>query len=183
MLGVWHDTTASTCHSQDATAFATLAGVGGASRATLSLAYLSKTLSRAWGNSFVDADCFGSGTSDRVYGFISYPEVRARCFAGDDAGALEQLRRTWGWMINREPGNTVWEGVGAGGDIANYEGAFTSMAHGWAAGAAPALVSVARISPLVSRTECSTHRPTMSWVWNQLLPDLLLTTLYRILET
>ena len=44
-------------------------------------------------------------------------------------------------QVVRDPVGTFWEGVGRDGDVGNYQGAFASMAHGWSAGAAIALVS------------------------------------------
>ncbi len=128
-------------HAQDGNSLAVLTGVADPARATSALAYLDRALARPWGNAFVDNDTYFGGASDRVYAFINYPEVSARFRTGQDASALEQLRRTWGWMIDRDPSGTVWEGVGAGGDIGNYEGAYSSQAHGWSSGAAPALTN------------------------------------------
>src|SRR6202012_3465142 len=45
----------------------------------------------------------------------------------------------YGWMYNHDPGITAWEGIGPGGTL--YEGAFTSMAHGWSTGVLPALTN------------------------------------------
>lgn len=147
-LGAWKDTTTSTCYSQDAGSFASIAGVGGLSRATSSLKYFNTALNHTWGNAFIDKDdCWGSGTSQRVYGFTTYPEVIARFASGDDTGALDVLRRTWGTMVNNDPKNTLWEAFGANGLISNYEAGFTSMAHGWSAGAGPALVRNGILAP------------------------------------
>lgn len=168
--GTWFDTISSTttCHSQDATAFATLVGAGTPAQANSSLAWINSTLSRTWGNGMVDQDCFGSGTSDRVYAFLGYPEVLARFVANDTFGAIEELRRTWGWMVDNNPGNTTWEATGSGGDINNYEGNFTSLAHGWAAGAAPALsnevMGVKPTSPGFVTYDLIPHPGDLSWV-------------------
>src|SRR5262249_49533861 len=69
----------------------------------------------------------------------SYLELLARFSVDDDYGALQQLRTTWGWMLARDPGPTVWEAIGPGGTVSSYQGGFSSMAHGWSSGAAPAL--------------------------------------------
>ncbi|KZP08358.1 glycoside hydrolase family 78 protein [Athelia psychrophila] len=169
--GTWWDSVGangSACHSQDAAAFATLAGVGTPAQANSSLGWITATLGRSWGNGMVDADCFGAGTSDRVYAFLGYPEVLARFASDDAAGALEELRRTWGWMVDSNPGNTTWEATGAGGDVENYEGNFTSLAHGWAAGAAPALsnevMGVKPTSPGFATYDVIPKPGNLSWV-------------------
>lgn len=167
--GTWFDAIGSTCHSQDAAAFATLAGISDTSRANSSLEWVTSTLARPWGTAMVDKDCFGGGTSDRVYAFLGYPEVLARFTSGDETGALEELRRTWGWMINHDPGNTTWEATGSGGNIGNYEGAFTSLAHGWAAGAAAALSNeVLGVKPLTAGFATYTVIPRVGdLVWSE----------------
>ncbi|KAI1151155.1 Six-hairpin glycosidase-like protein [Nemania diffusa] len=131
-------------HAQDGNSLAVLAGIANATSATAALGYLASATARPWGNAFYDAagEALGSGFSDRVYTFVSYFEGAARFEAGaddDDAagGALDLVRRTWGWMAAADPGVTHWEGVGAGG--AKYEGADTSLAHGWSSGVAPLL--------------------------------------------
>ncbi len=53
--------------------------------------------------------------------------------------AIDQIKRTYGWMYTNDPGITAWEGIGPGGTP--YEGAFTSMAHGWSTGVLPALTN------------------------------------------
>lgn len=75
-----------------------------------------------------------------MYPFTSYFEGAAR-FEGarDVRGALDLVRRTWGSMAARDPGVTHWEGVGAGGS--KYEGADTSLAHGWSTGVTPLLTT------------------------------------------
>ncbi|KZV86537.1 alpha-L-rhamnosidase [Exidia glandulosa HHB12029] len=168
--GAWRDSLSggtSGCHSQDATAFAVLANASTADQASASFSFISKTLRRDWGNAFVDQDCFGGGTSDRVYNFISHPEVMARFQTGDDAGALELIRRSWGWQVDRDPGGTMWEGVGTGGDVGAYEGGFSSMAHGWAAGAAIALstkvLGVEPTSPGFATYDVVPHPGDLTW--------------------
>ncbi|KAH8653589.1 glycoside hydrolase family 78 protein [Xylariales sp. PMI_506] len=130
-------------HAQDGNSLAVLAGVVAAnsSEAAASLAYLSSANAYEYGNAFYDAggnDITGcDGCSERVYAFISYFEMAARFEAGLASSALDQIRRTYGWMAAREPGGTFWEGIGADGTP--YEGAYTSMAHGWSTGVVPLL--------------------------------------------
>ncbi|QQM46596.1 alpha-L-rhamnosidase [Streptomyces liliifuscus] len=64
--------------------------------------------------------------------FVGGMELNARFTANDDHGALNQIRRTWGHMLNSDIGtrSTFWEGIRADGGLA-YGGSFMSLAHGW----------------------------------------------------
>ncbi|MEV6535719.1 alpha-L-rhamnosidase [Streptomyces sp. NPDC051639] len=64
--------------------------------------------------------------------FAGGMELNARFTANDDYGALAQIRRTWGHMLNSDIGtkSTFWEGIKADGGLA-YGGSFMSLAHGW----------------------------------------------------
>ncbi|KAI1338056.1 glycoside hydrolase family 78 protein [Xylariaceae sp. FL0016] len=128
-------------HAQDGNALAVLSGIANATLAASVLRYLGNATARPYGNAFYDGvgEALGEGFADRVYPFISYFEIAARFETGDAEGALELVHRTWGWMGGRDPGGTSWEGIGTDG--APYEGAFTSMAHGWSTGATPLLTS------------------------------------------
>jgi hypothetical protein len=65
---------------------------------------------------------------------------------GQTAKALQLIRRLWGTMINQDPGGTDfehWTGPADSGTV------LTSHAHGWSAGATPALTEyVAGITPV-----------------------------------
>ncbi|KAI1185496.1 glycoside hydrolase family 78 protein [Nemania serpens] len=132
---------AARAHAQDGNSLAALAGIGDATTASAALAYLAANNARPYGNAFYDAggEALGAGFSDRVYAFTSYFEGAARFEARGARGALDLIRRTWGWMAARDPGITHWEGVGADGT--KYEGADTSLAHGWSTGVTPLLTS------------------------------------------
>jgi hypothetical protein len=128
-------------HAQDGNAIAVTAGVADATRATSALAYLEATTKLPYGNAFMDNDTL-SGVDDanqRVYAFTSYPELVARFRSGVADTAIDQIKRTYGWMYANDPGITAWEGIGPQGTP--YEGAFTSMAHGWSTGVLPALTN------------------------------------------
>ncbi|HEX4789946.1 MAG TPA: alpha-L-rhamnosidase C-terminal domain-containing protein, partial [Actinospica sp.] len=128
-------------HAQDGNSIAITAGVADAERSASALAYLDATTKLPYGNAFMDNDTL-SGVGDaaqRVYAFTSYPELVARFESGQAASAIDQIKRTYGWMYENDPGITAWEGIGPGGTP--YEGAFTSMAHGWSTGALPALTN------------------------------------------
>jgi hypothetical protein len=125
-------------HAQDGNSIAVLAGVASSAQATSLLAYLD-SLALPYGNPFYDNDSIGSGYSQRVYAFISYFEIQARFLSGSATTALDQIRRTYGWMANNDPTTTFWEGIGTNGSM--YEGTYTSAVHGWSTGVLPALTN------------------------------------------
>jgi hypothetical protein len=128
-------------HGQDGNAIAITAGIADSTRAASALAHLDATTRLPYGNAFMDNDTL-DGVSDaarRVYAFTSYPELVARFETGQAASAIDQIKRTYGWMYANDPGITFWEGIGPDGTP--YEGAFTSMAHGWSTGVLPALTN------------------------------------------
>ena len=127
-------------HAQDGNGIAVLAGITNQSLSTDVLNYWEKATSLPYGNAFYDSDIMSPGSqfSQRVYAFISYGELAAR-FAtpGAAASGFDELRRLYGWMASHDPLVTQWEGIGPGGSP--YEGAFTSMAHGWSTAVVPVL--------------------------------------------
>ncbi len=64
--------------------------------------------------------------------FAGGMELNARFTANDDFTALDQIRRTWGHMLDSDIGtkSTFWEGIQSDGGLA-YGGSFMSLAHGW----------------------------------------------------
>ena len=142
--GAFLDTTArADIHPQDGNAFAALARLPGSLRA---LDHLARHNAKPWGNSIADNDGFddwawGFDSSERVYPFISYFENRARFEHGLDESAHDQLRRTWGFMVDPLKGGpgTMWEAIGQFGSIDGYQGSSSSMASGWSSGGAPLL--------------------------------------------
>lgn len=126
-------------HAQDGNSLSIVSGVANSSRAEQILSYLSSNTELPYGNAFYDNDIVGAGYSQRVYAFISYFELEARLLTGHVSSALDQIRRMYGWMSSNDPGITMWEGIGADGQP--YEGAYTSMAHGWSTGIVPALTN------------------------------------------
>lgn len=126
-------------HAQDGNSLSILTGVANSTRANQVLSYLSSHNARPYGNSFYDNDVIGAGFSQRVYAFISYFEIEARFIVGSASSALEEIRRLYGWMASHDPMVTQWEGIGDNGSP--YEGAYTSMAHGWGTGIVPALTN------------------------------------------
>ncbi|AHH99775.1 alpha-L-rhamnosidase C-terminal domain-containing protein [Kutzneria albida] len=121
-------------HGQDGNALAITSGVADPARARSALDLLTARTARPWGNAFMDDDTLVGDGSQRVYAFTSYPEIEARFLTGQADSAAEEIKRLYGWM-----GSTDWEGIGAGGSP--YEGAYTSLAHGWSTGVLPALTN------------------------------------------
>jgi hypothetical protein len=81
-----------------------------------------------------------------IHPFPGGMEVMARFTAGDDAAALDLVRREWGHMLTSPLGtrSTFWEGFHPNGDPADYynggyPASYTSLAHGWATGPTAAL--------------------------------------------
>ena len=135
-------------HPQDGNAFAILAGLATPAQASSSLAYLDRTTRLRWGNALADSNAWSAAPcnnvpSQCVFPFISYFDLEARFAAGADASALDELRRTWGWMLSPAAGTsgTDWEAIGAGGSVDGYERAASSLAAGWSTGALPALTN------------------------------------------
>ncbi|MGW2234266.1 alpha-L-rhamnosidase-related protein [Streptomyces sp. NPDC001759] len=157
-------------HAQDGNALAVTAGVADAGRAASALAHLDTTTRLPYGNAFMDNDTLFAGASQRVYAFTSYPEIVARFLAGRTDSALDQIRRTYGWMDGHDPGITHWEGIGPGGSL--YEDAYTSMAHGWSTGVLPALthhlLGARPVSPGYATWEVRPQPGDVTWAQGQL---------------
>ncbi|MDH6702891.1 alpha-L-rhamnosidase C-terminal domain-containing protein [Streptomyces sp. MAA16] len=157
-------------HAQDGNAIAVTAGIADAGRAASALAHLDATTRRPYGNAFMDNDTLFDGASQRVYAFTSYPEIVARFETGRADSALDQIRRTYGWMDGHDPGITHWEGIGPDGSL--YEDAYTSMAHGWSTGVLPALthelLGARPTSPGYVTWEVRPHPGDVSWAQGQL---------------
>ncbi|KAH9476632.1 hypothetical protein JR316_0010545 [Psilocybe cubensis] len=85
---------------------------------------------------------------DTISPFISGFEIQAHFEAGNDARAMELIRRTWGYMLTTDLSvqSTLLEGFTANGSLAyrynhgyNDDPAYTSHSHGWSSGPTPAL--------------------------------------------
>jgi hypothetical protein len=157
-------------HAQDGNSLAVTAGVADTDRARSALAHLDATTRRPYGNAFMDNDTIFDGASQRVYAFTSYPEIVARFTVGRADSALDQIRRTYGWMDAHDPGVTNWEGIGPGGSL--YEDAYTSMAHGWSTGVLPALthhlLGARPTSPGYATWEVRPEPGDVAWAQGQL---------------
>ena len=79
-------------------------------------------------------------SSTSVHPFPGGMEVHAHFAAGNDATALDLIRREWGYMLNSPAGtaSTFWEGYRTDG-TSDYSGSYMSAAHGWSTGPTSAL--------------------------------------------
>lgn len=156
-------------HGQDGNAIAVTAGVADRTRAASALDHLEATTKRPYGNAFMDNDTLFAGASQRVYAFTSYPELVARFETGRADSAIDQIKRTYGWMEKHDPGITHWEGIGPGGSL--YEDAYTSMAHGWSTGVLPALTNqllgAKPASPGFATWSVRPHPGSVTWARGQ----------------
>lgn len=105
------------------------------------LAYMRDNLWESWGPDNVDVPFYRLTPgfpwhNQRVMPFMNYYEALARYLSGDDEGAMELLRRCWGYMVGTEPGTTFWEWKSRRGQVDVH---FCSLCHGWSAGVVPLL--------------------------------------------
>ena len=120
-------------HAQDGNGLAIMANITSSDQSNAILDYYAHATGRPWGNAFYDTTEYGGDFDQRVYAFISFFEITARLqTSGQTSSGLDQIRRMYGWMAAQDPQITMWEGIGPNGSP--YEGAFTSMAHGWSTG-------------------------------------------------
>ncbi|KAH8112125.1 Six-hairpin glycosidase [Phellopilus nigrolimitatus] len=85
---------------------------------------------------------------DTISPFISGFELQAHFASGNDARAMDLLRREWGYMLytNLSVKSTLLEGFTANGSLGyrsydgyNYDPSYTSHSHGWSSGPTSAL--------------------------------------------
>ena len=106
-------------------------------------------------------DAVRSGTSGTP--FMTAFRLRALIAAGEPAAAVDEVRRTWGAMLDRGPG-TFWEESSMEGDpLEMYGRPFgRSRCHAWAAGPAAALPeAVLGLRPLDDGWSRFTVRPQL----------------------
>jgi hypothetical protein len=126
--GLYKDNPTSTLYPQDGNSLAVWYGLSDSAARSRTI---SQKLSTRW-------NAFGATTPEwhgDVHPFAGSMELAAHFSAGDDTTALDQIRRTWGYMLTSAIGtkSTFWEGINAGGGPA-YGGSFMSLAHGWSSG-------------------------------------------------
>jgi hypothetical protein len=157
-------------HGQDGNGIAILAGVASPAQATSALGHLAQATAQPYGNAFMDNNTLVSDGAQRVYAFTSYPEIQARFLSGQADSAIDEIKRLYGWMTDRGPGITDWEGIGAGGSL--YEGAYTSGAHGWSTGVLPALTNdllgATPTGPGFTTWSVQPHPGSVTWARGQL---------------
>jgi alpha-L-rhamnosidase len=134
-------------HPQDANVQGVISGVlrGGAAGSALN--FLGGPLATTYGTAT------GQFNNDPYMGryispFESGWELYARFQYYQSGQALNLIRRTWGQMVNNDPGDTLWEKMTTAGGVAPYQSfnpdgspivenansGETSLAHGWSAG-------------------------------------------------
>ncbi|WP_247196609.1 trehalase family glycosidase [Streptomyces sp. GESEQ-35] len=123
--GMYKDNPTSGLYPQDGNSLAVWYGLTDSTAKSRSIV---SQLATRWGNYGPVTPEWGSNVSP----FAGGMELNAHFAANDDHTALEQIRRTWGHMLNSDIGtkSTFWEGIRADGGHA-YGGSFMSLAHGW----------------------------------------------------
>jgi hypothetical protein len=123
--GMYKDNPGSALYPQDGNSLAVWYGLTDSAAKARSIV---TRLGTRWGAYGPTTPEWGSNVSP----FAGGMELNARFTAGDDYGALAQIRRTWGHMLDSDIGtrSTFWEGVKADGGLA-YGGSYMSLAHGW----------------------------------------------------
>jgi alpha-L-rhamnosidase len=151
-------------HPLDGNALAVLFGVAPADRAAAVLSFLHDRLWTPVGTLSADLPYGGWAQDGAVWPAYVWAELEARFAMGDDANALEVLRRTWGSMLGRDPGGSFWEFAMQDGSI--HDGS-TSLAHGWSTGALSGLsrwvLGVRSLQPGYVEYVLSPHTGDVSW--------------------
>jgi hypothetical protein len=148
--------------AQDANALAVLFGIAPSADVPRIVSAL-KTL---WGPH--GSEPFSGTTySNLISPFITAFEVEADYLAGDTANAEQLLHLTWDQMIDpRNPFFTggMWENVGPDGTATE---ARTSLAHGWASGPTPIMISyvlgVQPVAPGYQTFTVAPHFGSLRW--------------------
>jgi alpha-L-rhamnosidase len=131
---------------QDANVWAVLAGVASPARSKLILASLAKGLTASYGMFNVPTSA-SSDYRQIVSPYIGSYTLWADYQSGRPDLGLSLMRTEWGWMVNHDPGGTIWEKLETGGTMSSAD----SAAHGWGTGATSALsqyvVGIQPVSP------------------------------------
>jgi glycogen debranching enzyme len=151
-------------HPLDANALAVRFGIADGDRATRALSFIRDRLWTPVGSVTSDVG-YGSWAHDgTIWPAYVYSELEARFSTGDDQGALEALRRTWGSMLANDPASTFWEFGTRDGAI--HDGS-VSLAHGWSTGALPALsrwvLGVRPLKPGYAEYTLDPHPGDLDW--------------------
>ncbi|KAI0724800.1 Six-hairpin glycosidase [Fomitopsis betulina] len=139
--GMYRDNLTSTLTPQDANSFAILFNL---TESADQVASVSDGLTKNWG-------LYGSTSPelpDNIAPFIGGFELQAHFVAGNDARAMDLLRREWGYMLYTPLSvqSTLLEGYTSNGSLYyrsyqgyNYDPAYVSHSHGWSSGPTSAL--------------------------------------------
>ncbi|KAI0684564.1 glycoside hydrolase family 78 protein [Cytidiella melzeri] len=139
--GMYRDNDTTTLCPQDANSMAILYNITtSAEQANL----ISEGLTRNWNS----LGAVAPELPDTISPFIGSLELQAHFQSGNDARAMDLLRREWGYMLytNLSVQSTLLEGFTSNGSIDyrsyrgyNYDASYTSHAHGWSSGPTSAL--------------------------------------------
>lgn len=139
--GLYRDNVTTTLHPQDANSFAVLFNLTTSKEQS---ARVSAGLENNWN----DLGAVAPELPLTISPFISGFELQAHFVSGNDARALDLLRREWGYILNTNLSvhSTLLEGFTSNGSISyrsyrgyNYDPSYTSHAHGWSSGPTSAL--------------------------------------------
>ncbi len=120
--------------AQDANLMAILSGVAPPERTARVLPALETALATPFGPRNVSSPIpkeFHQIVSPYMAGF----QLQAEFEAGRDGPALDLMRTEWGWMLDHDPGATLWEKIRVDGKLRHS----SSAAHAWSSGATSAL--------------------------------------------
>ncbi|TDL26847.1 Six-hairpin glycosidase [Rickenella mellea] len=139
-LGMYRDNQTTTLCPQDANSMAVIFGLTTPAQATS----VSAGLQKNWN----DLGPVAPELPDTISPFISGLELQAHFMSGNDARAMDLIRREWGYMLytNLSVQSSLLEGFTANGSLSyrsyrgySYDPAYTSHAHGWSSGPTSAL--------------------------------------------
>ncbi|KAI0776672.1 Six-hairpin glycosidase [Trametes elegans] len=139
--GLYRDNATTTLCPQDANSMAVLFNLTTSSEQANSV---SEGLTKNWN----ELGPVAPELPDTISPFISGLELQAHFASGNDARAMDLLRREWGYMLytNLSVESTLLEGFTANGSLSyrsyrgyNYDPSYTSHAHGWSSGPTSAL--------------------------------------------
>lgn len=161
--GLYEPSTSETGTVQDANVYAILSGLAPQADWANILSVLDPSLATSYGMLNV-ASPAPSGYTQLISPYMSGYQLEAEFEAGRTDEALAMIETEWGWMIDHDPGGTVWEKYTANGTTGS---SFTSMAHAWGSGATSALsrfvLGVAPTAPGFRTLMIQPHPGDLTW--------------------
>lgn len=118
---------------QDANVTAIDAGLTTPAQAASILGVLSTALRTPYGP--IDASPVPAGYTAIISPYMAGFQLQAEFQSGEADAALGLMRTEWGFMVQHDPGGTVWEKIFPNGTL----GALGSAAHAWSTGPTSAL--------------------------------------------